>query len=92
MVNLNSTTSILHNGMFEICSSVAFGDCGYLSILNTIQSDPEISKEIIRIILQKLKNTYNKNITKRVLDLDMLRNIIAEERYYQELVKMLPKT
>ena len=42
MVNLNSTTSILHNGMFEICSSIIFGDCGYLSILDTIQSDPVI--------------------------------------------------
>ena len=88
LVDLNSTTSVLQNGMFEICGSLAFGDCGYLAILNSIRSNPEISKQILLYILEKLRKDYNRRM-KKEFNVDLLRKIIAEERYNQKIQDML---
>ena len=92
LANLNSATSILQNGMFEICGSLAFGDCGYLSILNSIRSNPEISQQVLQVILKKFKTDYNKRKMNKEFNVDLLRNIIAEERYNQKIVDMLSET
>ena len=80
LMNMNCNSSILQNANLELCSSLAFGDCGFLSILWCIRSNLPLGDEVKQIIQNKLKE-YKVDIPRKAqLDVNMLRSIFLHER------------
>ena len=83
--DLNWNTGSLLKGMFQVCSTLAFGDCGFLAILWAINSDPHVSTKIFDEMKSKQRNIfgYKKKNGNMSFDVKFLRNILLQDKYDQ---------